>query len=128
MLLLTNTDLRLHYIFGRVEPGKRIGRNVNLGICDSTVHYSSVRYWFTCSSEGKNVIYLQNYTKMRFIYFFFLFIKSYTFALRFLTLLILGSFVQKSRCKGKSNQNERRSKHSTDYDVYADILVTLTRP
>lgn len=62
MLLLTNTDLRLHYIFGRVEAGKRIGRNVNLGVCDSTVHYSSVCYRFTYSSNRENVIYIQAYT------------------------------------------------------------------
>lgn len=54
--------------------------------------------------------------------------KSCTFALRFLALLILRSFVQKSRREGESDQNERRSEYSTDYDVYTDVLVTLIRP
>lgn len=63
MLLLTNTDLRLHYIFRRVEAGKRIGRNVNLGVCDSTVHYSSVRYRFTCLSNRENAVYIQDLYK-----------------------------------------------------------------
>lgn len=57
MLLLTNTDLRLDYIFGCVKTSERIRCNVNFGVCsNSAVHYSSIRYRLTCKIENINII------------------------------------------------------------------------
>lgn len=88
MLLLTNTDLRLHYIIGRVKTRERIRCNVNFGVCDSTVHYSSIRYRFTCypfcaqkNRKAEELIISFCYNKK--IFFFF---QDYKNSQRFIRL------------------------------------------
>lgn len=111
-LLLTNTDLRLHHIIGRVKTRERIRRNVNFGICDSTVHYSSVRYRLTCYPFCYMKKNREEETRYSLHTFYSTFIKSVvavscrsaisalsllvysrpsrrTFVLRFLTLLLV---------------------------------------